>query len=335
MPLKHIVKRYLPAPFIKRYQSYRENRNFNRVYQCMLSGKRYLNLRMDTNNVCNLKCVFCYTLARQPEIPRFMTLSEFEYIAKNLFPITRFLALSCATEPMMTRNFAEFIRIGTSYDVPTVQYVTNGVVLPNDVMTASIKNKVNLVNVSIDAATKKTYESLRINGNFDAVINNLRAFQELKKRFKSDIPDIRIIYTAFDQNIDESIDFAKQYSGLFDTFQLNHLLPRKRNPTFKGNRVCETKFDSISGKIRKILRAQNKRFINVYNAGDDTNGHTARCAAAIQHRLISSNGDVILCNKNKLCNIFKDDYFEAEKKSELINRVINKGRPGCRICECY
>jgi MoaA/NifB/PqqE/SkfB family radical SAM enzyme len=329
--LKRFLKRHLPFSIKSRYLDYRENKRFKRAYHDMLTNKRHLNLRMDTNNVCNLKCVFCDQIV-EVEKPRFMTLGEFKYVAQRLFPITNSLALSCATEPTMTKNFSDFIKIAGAYDIPFIEYTTNGLLLNEDLMRETILNKVNSARISIDGATSKSYEALRVNSNFETVINNLSKFHKLKEGSKSRLPEIRIEYTAFDANINESVDFVKKYFRLFDSFCLNHLLVTKRNKIFKGNRVSEEKFNSIADEIYKFCKRNKKKFIALFNAVNNKQNYNLKCPIAIEYRALSSNGDIVLCNKEKLCNIFEEDYFKIIKESNLLKSAIDKKHQYCKIC---
>jgi len=50
-------------------------------------GRRYLSLRLDMNNRCNLHCKYCYTLSHDREKFKIMTIDEFKKIAEELFPL--------------------------------------------------------------------------------------------------------------------------------------------------------------------------------------------------------------------------------------------------------
>ena len=74
------------------------------------TGLRHLVIRMDTINLCNLRCKMCYYSFDYKRKKEQMELPLFRKIADQVFPKTRFLYLSCATEPLMNKQFADFYR---------------------------------------------------------------------------------------------------------------------------------------------------------------------------------------------------------------------------------
>src|SRR6266436_9164663 len=83
-----------------------------------LLGMRHMVVRMDTINLCNLRCKMCYYSSDYMRKKQEMDESTFRKIADEVFPKTRFLYLSCATEPLTNKNFAKLLRIAGEYSVP-------------------------------------------------------------------------------------------------------------------------------------------------------------------------------------------------------------------------
>src|SRR5438067_203997 len=82
------------------------------AFQALRStGFRHLVIRMDTINLCNLRCKMCYYSTDYKRKKEQMDLPLFRKIAAEVFSKTRFLYLSCATEPLMNKQFAEFVRV--------------------------------------------------------------------------------------------------------------------------------------------------------------------------------------------------------------------------------
>src|SRR3954452_5713579 len=67
---------------------------------------RFLNVFMDQNNRCNLKCRMCgFSDDRVDALPKVdMPRALFDRIADQLFPRASYVALSLMTEPFMTRD---------------------------------------------------------------------------------------------------------------------------------------------------------------------------------------------------------------------------------------
>lgn len=78
--------------------------------------KRFLHVYMDQNNKCNLRCVMCgFSDPRVKDIPKYdMPFWLFEKIAGEIFPYAEYLALSCLTEPLMTKDFPQRLEYSVS-----------------------------------------------------------------------------------------------------------------------------------------------------------------------------------------------------------------------------
>src|SRR5438874_3703774 len=101
-----------------------------------LFGLRHLVIRMDTINLCNLRCKMCYYSSDYNRKKEEMDLPVFRKIAEQVFPKTRFLYLSCATEPTMNRHLDEIVRTTGVYRVPFTSFCTNGQMLREEVIQA-------------------------------------------------------------------------------------------------------------------------------------------------------------------------------------------------------
>src|SRR5580692_8043852 len=120
-------------------------------------GMRHLVIRMDTINLCNLRCKMCYYSSDYNRKKEEMDLPLFRRIAEQVFPKTRFLYLSCATEPTMNKQFANLVRVTGEYGVPFTSFCTNGQLLREDLMQACIEAKVSEIIFSVDGASAETY----------------------------------------------------------------------------------------------------------------------------------------------------------------------------------
>ncbi len=67
----------------------------------------------------------------------------------------------------------------------------------------------NQINVSIDAATKQTYERIRVGSKFERVIDNIRAVNRAKEELRSDTPRVCFNVTLMRSNIEELPDIIR------------------------------------------------------------------------------------------------------------------------------
>lgn len=327
--IKQMLKNIIPAPLKKRIVDFRDNRAFKKLRQDMELSRRHLDFRMDTNYHCNLKCIYCYRLD-DSERPVFMDIEKFKYVADLFFPISNSVALSCAHEPALTKNFAEYIKIASGYQIPFLEYVTNGVLLSEAVIDASV-GVCDRVTFSIDAATKELYESIRINGDFEKVIHNLKLFKEKKKKVGTSKPEIAVTYTVFDGNVDEAEQFIEIYHDYVDRFYFSHVLTKIRNESFKGQRVSQEIFNKTADRLRMLCDQFGIVFVSSFNESSNIYMH-GNCGNAIKYRLLASNGDLFMCNKEKIFNVFEKNYLSEINNSKMFMDLINRKHPYCQNC---
>ncbi|WP_298435833.1 radical SAM protein [Geobacter sp.] len=204
--------------------------HYYRVYNRLKTGKlvcwavntaklfriRHLLVRMDTNFMCNLRCKTCYFSAQDAHksfIPA-MSLENFRSIAEMVFPQTRILYLSCGAEPFLTNGFERYIQIAGQYHIPYTGYITNGLLFTEDIIVSSVENRITEITISIDGATKETYEYIRQGGNFDQLMSKLQLYQDTVARFKKPLPLLRFNYTVTRTNYQEMpllVDLAARF----------------------------------------------------------------------------------------------------------------------------
>ena len=160
----------------------------------MTTGERYLEVFLDHNNKCNLKCLMCgFSDPRVVGLPKFdMPFELFEAIAREVLPHARYLALSCMTEPLMTRDFPERLRLLPAAGVPFVEVITNAMLLTDRIIEEILAVPLTRLTVSIDGATKETYERIRVGANFEKVIANVKRFSEMKRQRAAALPLLRM-----------------------------------------------------------------------------------------------------------------------------------------------
>src|SRR5260370_20438877 len=117
-------------------------------------GIRPLAMEMDVVNQCNLRCVMCHfsNEAFYRRKKQEISVTDFERIAEQIFPLCGQLSLSLGTEPLLHRRFDELLTVTAKYQVPFVQMHTNGTLLTEKLIDCLIETRFTQINISIDAA---------------------------------------------------------------------------------------------------------------------------------------------------------------------------------------
>jgi len=157
-------------------------------------------IEIEVTTRCNLKCIMCeHTYWNEPN--RDMTFEEFKNIVDQ-FPRLKWIGLTGIGESFLNKDFIKMLRYVKSKDIIVELYDTFYFI---DEQTAKelIDMGVDKIFASIDAATKETYEKIRVGGNFERVINNVRNMLKLKKEKNSYYPEIAFHYIVNKYNLQE------------------------------------------------------------------------------------------------------------------------------------
>jgi MoaA/NifB/PqqE/SkfB family radical SAM enzyme len=284
-------------------------------------GERYLSVRFDTVTACNHRCQYCYTLDLTGHRTQLMDIEDFKKAAANLLPYAHSVALSCAWEPTMNKQLAEFIRVAASYDVPYMHFVSNGSYLTEDMMHAMVDCGLDRMAVSIDAATAETYEKIREVNDLERVLGNLRKLKEIKAAKGVDKPLVNINWTAFEENADEALILATQYGDLFDTFWFWHLLPRMRNTVNPFHRMTRERYYGVVSELRSVL---GDRLVSTEFNEDESNKPLGTCNRSLENIRVEPDGKVeITCSKHFLDgNILNEDFSAIYDRNEALFETL-------------
>lgn len=126
------------------------------------------------STVCNLSCSFC-PQAYGKGVDWRMEEPVYRRVLEELYPAAEIVQLSAFGEPMMTPRLAEKFDDMERFGV-RLELVTNATLMKGEALLARMASIMGLLTVSIDGATKATYDSLRIGADFDEVIGNVRAY---------------------------------------------------------------------------------------------------------------------------------------------------------------
>ncbi len=159
------------------------------------------------------------------------------------FPYTRYIHLQGWGEPMIHEKIFEMIEIGKEKGC-RVGFTTNGMLLNEDNCKRLIELDLDLLGVSVDGATKETYERIRKGASFDRLMGNIETLVELRDSSKKNKPRIVFSLVKMEGNIAELpllVDLAHRYQiekvvatnldcSNRASDERNKVISRKRNP---------------------------------------------------------------------------------------------------------
>lgn len=188
----------------------------------ILDTRRFLTVRIDVINRCNLRCKMChYSLEEFRNAPlSSMSYDLFHKIANEIFPHTQHLIFSAGAEPLMSKEYPRMIEIVKRYHLPYVSFFTNGNLLNETLARQFVKLKVNEIHFSVDGASKSTYESIRVGANFERLVANIKRLQDLKHAQNAHLPRLSFQFVMMRSNIDELPEYI-EFAHILDIENIN------------------------------------------------------------------------------------------------------------------
>jgi len=169
-----------------------------------LTSDQYPSLvQIDVSNFCNLKCPLCSNRDRRNRVPvekGNMSLADFKVVAGKLKSAPRFI-FGAKNEPLMNKDIFRMIAhlTGLNPRIDT-ELLTNFTTAGNFKMEDIVGSRLRRLSVGMDGIDQKMYAKYRVGGDFNAVVNNIRAMQEFKARHGAETPLLEIIFIVFRHN---------------------------------------------------------------------------------------------------------------------------------------
>lgn len=291
-------------------------------------------LQIEPTTSCNLNCIWC--VYNKNKNPKRMSFEQFKTIIDQ-FPFLFILKFAGIGEFFTNKDFIKMISYLKKKRVFYSCFTTNFTILNDSEIDALVNSNINTIFVSIDGATKETYEKIRKGANFNTLINNIRKFQSRTKKSK---PKLVIRMVMSNQNKHElfkMIDLAKElkikkihFQKLYENNELSlnreeYLHYKKRLLKYSNIKLKFSKFDKRP--INKCLRALAVIYISA-------EGYVIPCSILAQREDYFQ-----LIKKEGFGNVFKNsikEIWNSQKYRNFRKHIINNKIPEiCRRCPYY
>ena len=156
---------------------------------------------VDTTNICQLKCPLCHTglgtVHREKGTMHFETFTSTVDQMKNY---CIWLSLYSWGEPFLNRDIDRFIAYAHEKRIATIVSSNLNKPLTPEMAERLIQSGLDVLIVSLDGTTQDVYETYRVTGHLDRVLENLRLIVETRKRLGSKTPFLEWQYIVMRQN---------------------------------------------------------------------------------------------------------------------------------------
>jgi MoaA/NifB/PqqE/SkfB family radical SAM enzyme len=308
----------------------------------------------NTTYRCNLRCRMCFLScqdtclrARNAVLP----FPIFNSLCDETLPLAKEIKLTVSGEPLLTPYFDEVPAILRKHHV-WLNLTTNGTLLTRE-KSRRIMPVLSDVKVSLDGASRKTYEYIRVGAKFDTVLENVEGFLEERAAFMGENPSahrptMTIQVVLMRENIKELPELVELAHELgVDRVKAYHMLVF--DPVLKSSALL---YDAESRSMSNDFIREAAHRAHSYGIETKFPKHfTESCQESPRHRgtrtchflwqegWIDVNGNVVSCctpGRPVLGNVFRNSFLEIwnNQAYQDMRRRLNSSSPYecCRKC---
>jgi radical SAM protein with 4Fe4S-binding SPASM domain len=160
-------------------------------------------LQVEVTGACNLACKMCLVRYR-PKLGRTsgaMCFHTFRELVDAL-PGLEKLTLQGLGEPLLAPDFFQMVEYATERGIRT-GFNTNGTFLTAEASERLVRAGVDWLHVSLDGATRETYEAIRDGSDWGLVTRNIRNLVRTRRRLDAERPTVQLVFVAMRRNLPE------------------------------------------------------------------------------------------------------------------------------------
>ena len=230
----------LYAKFGERFVEYRKRYERNVQFKDLNEETDYPNtIIMELVNRCNLECPFCKQWFRNDA--KKTTIDD--HILDHLFDDFKKNQLNSimisASEPLLYKKINKVLDRAREAEIMDVFLFTNGILLNEKNARMVLDSPITRLFISVDGATKETYDKVRIpvakrlykTNRLEDLENNILRFMKLRSELKRELPLVRLSFLAINENKEEIQEFVNKWTGIVDTVEIQKNIA----PSFEMN----------------------------------------------------------------------------------------------------
>lgn len=344
--------RNMPKHFFKKITEFADlsNHTPRRVFNKILNSlSRYMavphvyglpsHLIVEISSTCQLRCPLCplgsRTIKRQSQIMDFDT---FKKVVDDVGDYVYHFNINGMGEPLMNKRVIDMITYAKEKNIYTDLY-TNFQLQDREIIEGLVSSGLDSILISLDGATKEVYETYRIKGDFERILNNIRLLVETRACQKSVRPEINIQFVMFEHNRSQ----LNQMTELVKSLGADNLFV-KRPFLFWGKKEDASSYISKDDKFNKYemynsaisLKARTRKTCDAIWAGAVVlaDGSVAPCCFDYDGKVlfgnINHNSFKYIWNNKKYTG-FRKQVRDNWKKVPLCNKDFEGGCPNMYI----
>jgi MoaA/NifB/PqqE/SkfB family radical SAM enzyme len=224
------------------YREYRRKYEDARLGQ--IRTELPLELHLELVSYCNLRYKMCYRSFASDRERGIMPLNMVDNIvnqAKDMGVSSLHIGLN--TEPTLHPDILTVLKKFCKVNAQDFWLRTNGLKLTNEISELITDIPITKLSVSIDAATKETYAKIR-GGDYDAVIENVMNFLDIRRKKKTHLPFLRVTMVEQEESHGETEKFYDMWENVADIVDIQGFIDFKH---VKDRKISEIKLEDHTG----------------------------------------------------------------------------------------
>jgi len=280
----------------KKFEDYRNKWNAANKFE--LETDFPLFLQIETSQICNLRCPSC-PIGTPEAFKKYISAEKMSWslYEKIILEGEKYGCPSVepqgTNEPLLDQDLEKQIRFASDHGFLDIMLNTNATILSESRSRTMLKSGITRIRFSLDAATKETYEKVRVGAKFEVTMKNIEKFLQIKKEEKLDLPVVGVNFVKTKFNEHEEEKFIEMWADKVDFVVIQEFQP----PELDGDYSA---FLPSKSDYRGIL-------MNDFH-----------CQQPWQRVLIRSTGEVCPC-----CAFFSTEISLGNVKENSIHQLWN------------
>jgi len=169
-------------------------------------------LEVEVTTACNLRCVICEH-TYWTEKPRHMSFEQFKTIVDQ-FPGLRWIGMTGIGSGFLNPDYMKMLRFLKEEQRCFVEFFDHFFMLTEDIARELVAMGINKIWVSLESASRESYNRTRVGSDFDRVIDNIRTMIRIKREMRSPIPELWFHFIINKHNAEEMEQYVDLVADL-------------------------------------------------------------------------------------------------------------------------
>ncbi len=310
-------------------------------------------VKFENTTICNLRCIMCPLSTGLKRPTGTLSYDNFKFVYDQIYPC--YLNLTGIGEPFLNRDIFKIIKYAKERKT-FVKLDSNATLLTKEKGMQMLEAAPDILSISMDGATKETYEKIRVPAKWEVFLENTKKFIQLRNETKKQGTQIHSFMVVQKHNFHELPEYIQSANELgFDSINGTFVirLGNNQNDETGLNNITHQEAKDVYERTKEVLknvkvpvRIENlMSFLenfNVETGRGASKGHniTKPCFLPWYTPYITWDGDVCPCDfyaESEIVfgNVFEEPFMKIwnnEKAQAFRKQLVTKRIGICATC---